>query len=152
MHEYFIDAAGNYFVTITPIETPEGVMAVPPRPSVNHEWNGDGWVVSNAPPEVAEPPVLTPAQWSYLLDLTGFGAAIEGALAGMPKGTLEQRMEWAALKTRAYKSESYRLGVTLSLAASLRAKGVAAPTDAQIEQAWPLALSYSKVADSLANP
>ncbi len=67
---------------------------------------------------------LTPAQWHYFLDLTGFREALDAALAAMPKEGLEARAAWAMMRSVAYASESYGLDVTLQLVAQVRALGL----------------------------
>lgn len=117
---------------------------LPDAPQDAWAWTGAGPlnVVTVAPS--ASP--LLPSQWSFLLDLTGFRASIDTALAMLPKATLEERKVWAALKADAYASQRYRQDVTLALAAKLRAMGVPVPTDADILEAWPEAASYDGAA------
>lgn len=94
-------------------------------------------------------PSLSPPQWSYFLDLTGFRVTVEAALSALPKGTLEQRATWAGMKAVVYSSQSYRLDITLQLAAQVRAMGIAkVPADVEIEAAWPMAAAF-KGAESL---
>ncbi|MBC2834053.1 hypothetical protein [Paragemmobacter straminiformis] len=109
----------------------------------------DAWRWTDAGPLgvgalVAPVPALTPAQWSFFLDLTGFRATVESALSALPKSTLEQRAVWAGMKAAVYSSQSYRLDVTLQLAAQVRAMGIASvPADAEISAAWPMAAAFN---------
>lgn len=49
MHQHFLDANGNYFVAIDPIETPDGATAVPARPASHWAWNGQEWAEGPLP-------------------------------------------------------------------------------------------------------
>ena len=44
MHNYFLDEIGNYFESLTPVETEEGHTAVPQKPEGKHRWSGGEWV------------------------------------------------------------------------------------------------------------
>ena len=87
---------------------------------------------------------LTPAQWQYFLDLTGFREALDAALAAMPKGNLAERSAWAMMRSVAYASESYGLSVTLQLVAQVRGLGlpINIPADAEIEEAFRAAATF----------
>lgn len=61
MHQHFLDANGNYFVAIDPIETPDGATAVPARPDAHWNWDGQGWV-EGAPLPAPVPDEITFAQ------------------------------------------------------------------------------------------
>lgn len=90
---------------------------------------------------------LTPAQWAYFLDLTGFREALDAALAAMPKTTLPERTAWAMLRSVAYASESYGLPATLQLVGQVRGMGlpVSIPSDAEIEAAFMDAATFKGV-------
>ena len=126
---------------------PEGTVQVPLRPSADHQWQGGMWVYV-APP--APPPVaLNKTQWSFLLDLTGFRAVVDAALAALPKGSPEEIAQWAGMKAVAYESSEFTQHVTLVLAAQIRAMGIpglAIPSDAEIQAAWPIAVAFEGAA------
>ena len=50
MDSFFIDANGNYFEAIDPIQTPSGATVVPQKPGQFYDWNGSAWVATSAPP------------------------------------------------------------------------------------------------------
>ena len=96
------------------------------------------------PSEPVPPPKLNPTQWQYFLDLTGFRALIDATLDAMPKSTMQERAEWAKLRSVAYASTDYALDVTKALAA--RFAGPNAPSSEAIEQAWALAADFDGAA------
>lgn len=49
MPYYFLDANGQYYETITEIDTPESHIAVPQRPQPWSEWDGSAWVTGDEP-------------------------------------------------------------------------------------------------------
>lgn len=97
------------------------------------------------------PPTLTPAQWGFFLDLTGFRDALDAALNAMPKTTMQERSQWAALRSIALNSPSYALPVTLALVAQVRGMGlpVAIPADAEIAEAFTAASQFQGAASVL---
>lgn len=119
--------------------------------------SGGDWVWSDsgpirpAPPSPPPPPSLTPAQWGFFLDLTGFRDALDAALAAMPKETMQERAAWAGMRNIAYGSEQYRLDVTLALVAKVRASGlpVEIPSDEEITAAFTAAAEFKGAASLL---
>lgn len=61
MNQYFIDANGNYFVAIEPINTPLGSKPAPPRPDSSWLWSDNDWIK-----EVPSPIVLSQEELSAL--------------------------------------------------------------------------------------
>lgn len=104
----------------------------------------DGWAAPAKPEAEAAPISLSPAQWHFFLDLTGFREALDAALAAMPKASLLDRQSWAALRAIAFGSSEYRLDVTLQLVAQVRLMGlpIGIPTDADIETAFGMAAQF----------
>lgn len=92
-----------------------------------------------------EPPALDPRQWQFFLDVTGFRAAADSALAAMPKNTLEEKTIWAGMKAAISSSDYYRQSMALTLVAKVRAMnlGVALPTDDEVKAAWTQAAAFS---------
>ena len=88
---------------------------------------------------------LTPKQWEFFLDLTGFRQALDQALEVMPKTTLKERLEWAGLKAIATREDGYRLDITLALVARIRANGlpVTIPGDEEIAAAFQMASTFT---------
>ena len=112
-------------------------------------WTYDGTSFAPPAPETAPAAALTAAQWSFFLDVTGFRAALDAALAALPKSTLQERTTWAGIKAVAYGSDSFRLPVTLALVAQVRGlglSGVSVPTDQDITDAWPIAAAFAGAA------
>ena len=107
------------------------------------------YVAPEPPPP--PPPSLTPAQWGFFLDLTGFRDALDAALAAMPKETMQERAAWAGMRNIAYGSEQYRLDVTLALVAKVRASGlpVEIPSDEDITAAFTAAAEFKGAASLL---
>ena len=103
--------------------------------------------IAALPPPVEVLPRLTPGQWDFFLDLTGFRTAVEAALAALPKVTLEDRAAWAGLKSVVYSSTFYELPVILAITAQVRTMGLATPipTDAEITQAFHIAAAFRGV-------
>lgn len=55
MAQYFIDANGNYYETLTDVKAPPGTVSVPQRPGPWHTWSGSAWEEGAAPlPPVPE--------------------------------------------------------------------------------------------------
>ena len=92
------------------------------------------WIAAGGVPETEpEPePMLTPEQWVYFLDLTGYGELIEAALNKMPRGPAR-----AALRS-AQQATTYRLPVLLAGVQMVRQMnlGFPIPTDEEIEEAF----------------
>lgn len=104
------------------------------------------YVPPEPPPPPPPPPIpsLTPAQWGFFLDLTGFRDALDAALSAMPKETMQERAAWAGLRNIAYGSDQYRLDVMLALVAKVRASGlpVEIPSDDDITAAFTAAAEF----------
>lgn len=161
---YQTDATGRFLgetlADPSPLERgvyliPAGCVEVaPPEPLAGHEavWQGSAWAQVELPtPEAPPPPpppgpaALNKTQWSFLLDVTGFRDAVDAALAALPKATLQERITWAGMKAVAYDSPEFDQGVTLMLAAQVRAMaipGLTVPTDAEIIAAWDRAAAF----------
>lgn len=94
----------------------------------------EAWVEAGGVPETEpEPePMLTPEQWVYFLDLTGYGELMEAALNKMPRGPAR-----AALRS-AQQATTYRLPVLLAGVQMVRQMnlGLPIPTDEEIEEAF----------------
>lgn len=123
---------------------PVGTVEVPLRPAAGATWSGSEWL---SPPPVETLPTLTPGQWDFFLDLTGFRVTLEAALTALPKTTLEERAAWAGLKAVIYSSTFYELPVILAITAQVRAMGLAItiPTDAEIIEAFHVAAAFNGV-------
>lgn len=104
-------------------------------------------IAANAPPPPPAP-VLTPAQWGFFLDLSGFRDPLDMALDALPKTTMQERQTWAALRAIAHNSAEYRLDVTLALVGQVRGYGlpVDIPGDADIEAAFMAAAQFQGAA------
>lgn len=124
---------------------PPGTVEVPLKPAAGATWNGTEWLPP--PPPVDPLPTLSPGQWDFFLDLTGFRTAVEAALTALPKTTLEERAAWSGLKAVVYSSTFYELPVILAITAQLRTMGLATPipTDAEITSAFHLAAAFKGV-------
>jgi hypothetical protein len=126
---------------ITAADYPEGTQEVPLRPGAGWRWTGAEWVDETPPPP---PPDLSPAQFAYMLALTGFGdvwAAMEAAAkeAG-------DRATYATLQAERARTV-YRLDATLAMVEALadQAAAVAPETDLSadaIRAAWLQAAAY----------
>lgn len=95
------------------------------------------------------PAALNKTQWSFLLDFTGFRSVVDAALDALPRATPQDVAAWAGMKAVAYHSADFTQGVTLALAAQIRAMaipGLAVPTDAEIVAAWPIAEAFQGAA------
>lgn len=92
MNQHFIDANGNYFVAIDPIEAPGGASVVPPRPAAHWAWDGQGWVEGALPP-VAVPDVVSRFQAKAALALAGKLTAAEAAVTA--SGDVVLQLAWA---------------------------------------------------------
>ena len=92
------------------------------------------WIAAGGVPETEpEPePMLTPEQWVYFLDLTGYGELMEAALNKMPRGPAR-----AALRS-AQQATTYRLPVLLAGVQMVRQMnlGLPIPTDEEIAEAF----------------
>lgn len=44
MGMYFLNENGDYYETVTDIETNDGHTSVPQRPSADHQWQSGAWV------------------------------------------------------------------------------------------------------------
>lgn len=100
-------------------------------------------------PGAPGPLPLTATQWNFLLDLTGFRSVVDAALDALPRATPQDVAAWAGMKAVAYHSADFTQGVTLALAAQIRAMaipGLAVPTDAEIVAAWPAAEAFQGAA------
>lgn len=96
-------------------------------------------------------PALTPGQWDFFLDLTGFRAAVEAALDVLPKKSMQERAAWAGLKAVVYSSTFYELPVILQITAQVRAMGLETPipADKEITEAFHVAAAFKGVATVL---
>lgn len=110
--------------------------SIPPDPAnrdfqVIEEAIAGGAEYTIATPPVVEP-MLTPEQWVYFLDLTGYGELMEAALNKMPRGPAR-----AALRS-AQQATTYRLPVLLAGVQMVRQMnlGLPIPTDEEIEEAF----------------
>lgn len=63
MNQHFIDANGNYFVAIDPIETPDGASVVSPRPAAHWRFSQGRWVEGERDPQ----PVVQTMSFPQLL-------------------------------------------------------------------------------------
>ena len=136
----------NSDVSIEIINTyPEGTIEIPIKPGQNYEWDGSKWneIVIEADSNL----ILTPYQWQYFLDLTGFREQINYVLEQMPKTTLEERAKWAALKTVAFQASQFELNVVMVLIAQMSAQlpGISMPTEEEIRQAFLIASNFNGV-------
>ena len=147
-HGFYSASIGYWQTNSTPgpdilASYPSDTVEVPLRPSADHQWQGGAWVyVAPAPPA---PATLNKTQWSFLLDVTGFRQAVDGALAALPKATPQEMAQWAGMKAVAYESPDFSQHVTLVLAAQIRAMaipGLTVPTDAEIIAAWDSAAAF----------
>ena len=121
------------------------IAALPAEPQEQWQWTATGPLGLAAP----IPAALNKTQWSFLLDVTGFRAAVDGALAALPKGTAQELAQWAGMNAGAYESPEFTQHVTLVLAAQIRAMGIpglSIPTDAEIVAAWPIAEAFQGAA------
>lgn len=50
MNSFFIDASGNYFEAIEPIQTPDGATSVPQRPGSHWTWVNGAWIEGQSQP------------------------------------------------------------------------------------------------------
>lgn len=96
-------------------------------------------------PDPDEPPVLTKVQWGTFLDMTGFRAAADAALAGMPRRTPSDVQKWALMKNVISESDYYRLDTALALVSQVRAAfpGLELPTEKEVLDAWNTASKLS---------
>lgn len=124
---------------------PEGTVEVPIKPGMNFEWNGSSWIKVTPEPDLNI--ILTPYQWQYFLDLTGFREQINYVLEQMPKTTLEERAKWAALKTVAFQASQFELNVVMVLIDQMSAQlpGIPMPTEEEIRQAFLIASNFNGV-------
>lgn len=110
MNQHFIDANGNYFVAIDPIEAPGGASVVPPRPAAHWAWDGQAWVEADTP-ATPVPPTMSFAQLltglvteAWITEAEGdawlagtLPAPVLGLIATLPQG---QRFAAKAKATR----------------------------------------------------
>lgn len=92
MNQHFIDESGNYFVAIDPIDTPEGAIVVPSRPSANWVWDGQTWI-EGEPDAPIVPQVVSRFQAKAALALSGKLQAAEAAIAA--SGNVILQLAWA---------------------------------------------------------
>lgn len=92
MGQHFIDANGNYFVAIDPIETPEGAIVVPPRPAAHWDWDGQAWV-EGVPEAQPVPAIVSRFQAKAALALAGKLTDAEAAVAA--SGSVVLQLAWA---------------------------------------------------------
>lgn len=102
--QHFIDANGNYFVAIDPIEVPRNASVVPPRPAAHWLWVGGKWIEGDAP-AAATPQTMSFAQLlmglvaeAWITEAEG-DAWLEGKLPAPVLAliaTLPQRQRFAA--------------------------------------------------------
>ncbi len=127
---------GVYVEALTEIETPAGAVPVPARPAAHWVWNGRGWEEGALP--APAPAVLDPAQFEFLLALTGFGDVWDGLEQAAKDGG--DMVTFAALRAER-RRKSFLQARTLAVVAQFRAQAAQiAPgvdlSDDAINAAW----------------
>lgn len=130
---------------------PYHVTADDPLFHAAQEAGADAPMDAPPPDPIPSPLALTPSQWGFFLDLSGFRDALDAALDAMPKASMHDRARWAGMRAVAYASASYQLDVTLALVGQVRGMGlpVTIPTDAEIEAAFTAAAAFQGAASIL---
>ena len=151
MEKGFILPNGQYVQAIeaahlSAADYPAGTVEVPLRPSAHHHWEGGAWVY-RAPPYA--PRDLTPAQFEYLLALTGFGAVWDAIAGDAAAGG--DMVTYAALMAERKRSR-FRLDTVLSVVAQFADQAAAiAPevnlSETAIRAAWKKAEEYGGLGD-----
>ncbi len=111
---------------------------------------GPGWLFDgasfSAPVAVPVMPDLNPAQWSYLLDVSGLRAVLDAALLAMPQATSSERAAWAGLKAVSSGSARYTFQNTIALIGLIDAMGLpdlSLPDQSTVEAAWADAAAFN---------
>lgn len=143
MPKFFMRADGLYLETLVDVQSwPDDWTPIAQRPADHWNWTGAAWEEGEMPP--AEPAVLDPAQFEFLLALTGFGDVWDGLEAAAKAAG--QMPQYAALKAER-KRRTFRLDRTLAVVAQFRATAAQiAPdvdlTETAIRSAWAQAAAW----------
>ena len=138
MNEHFIDANGNYFVAIQPIDTPFGTIAVPARPAPHWGWDAvsEAWV-EGQPPSAPVPQSITFAQLLIGLVTEAWITEAEGEawLAGtLPAPVLSLIATLPAGQQFAAKARALRPSVVMRVDPLVASLGAAqGKTDAELD-------------------